>query len=173
LCSLWLPNLSQELPLVFAVVVTFPKRGTERHPPIISITSHLVARKLCGAGAKKVYMISCFSPPKIMICLLFTSLNILKILSHIYNLFAIWDNICIKKLVLLLDTSKEGAYMQKCPKCGIYMDEGCLNSGGSRILWSRDRNRMSSWPTPDDVVLHKHLRVKSSTTAYICKNAVW
>lgn len=58
--------------------------------------------------------------------------------------------------------------MQKCPKCGKYMYEGCLNSGGNRIMWTKERNRWEAWPGPGDVVLQKHLRIKSSTTAYIC-----
>ena len=57
-----------------------------------------------------------------------------------------------------------------CPKCKKEMERGCLNTGGYRLLWSRDRNRMSNWPMEDDVVLHKHLRVRSQTTAWLCRD---
>ena len=40
-----------------------------------------------------------------------------------------------------------------CPKCRKEMERGCLNTGGYRLLWSRDRNRMSNWPVEGDVVL--------------------
>lgn len=60
--------------------------------------------------------------------------------------------------------------MKRCPFCNMYMEEGTLNAGGYRILWSKERNRWSSMKQPGDVELQKNriLSTKSDTTAYIC-----
>lgn len=57
-----------------------------------------------------------------------------------------------------------------CPKCKKEMEVGCLNSGGYRLLWSRRRDRMSALQEEGDVVLHRHLRAKSQTTAWLCRS---
>ena len=57
-----------------------------------------------------------------------------------------------------------------CPKCQKEMEVGCLNSGGYRLLWSEYCDRMDSLPMENDVVLHKFLRRKSMTTAWLCRD---
>lgn len=63
----------------------------------------------------------------------------------------------------------------KCPKCGKFMEQGYLNTGGSRLLWTAEPNRMDTLPRPDDVVLQRHLRWKSRNEAHICKECrcIW
>ena len=60
--------------------------------------------------------------------------------------------------------------MVRCPYCNLYMEEGTLNAGGYRILWSKEKNRWSSYKKPGDVELQKYrvLSAKSDTVAYIC-----
>ncbi len=57
-----------------------------------------------------------------------------------------------------------------CPKCKRIMEIGCLNTGGNRLLWSRNRNRMSTVVEDYDVVLQRYLQTKSQTTAYLCRS---
>lgn len=56
-----------------------------------------------------------------------------------------------------------------CPKCEKSMEKGCMNTGGYRLLWSRRRNRMSNLAEEGDVVLQRHLQIKSQTVAWLCR----
>lgn len=58
---------------------------------------------------------------------------------------------------------------KQCPECGKYMEEGWLTSGGYRIIWTDERKRFTNIPGKYDVVLSKHMAVKSNAHAWLCR----
>ncbi len=59
-----------------------------------------------------------------------------------------------------------------CFKCGKEMEFGHISAGGYRVLWSKRKNRMSSWPREGDVVIEKNgiIANNDASNAYCCKD---
>ncbi len=80
-------DLSRRLPCVFAACLTFPRKGTEKHPPKFSITSLLVFRPVLSWTDLALFYADSFQSSPLMLFVYFDCVchlldNDLQVLWH-------------------------------------------------------------------------------------------